>query len=262
MRLRRKKAEPPRPDLTAKESILCDAFAEAARGDGWIPYPEVGTWDLVLVHEEEAIQIGVQAKLRANVEVLRQALRGRQWRQGPRFRAVLVPKCSEAFRYVAALLGVGVYTERHIRDIPRRSHGDYTGRRYRIEALSRPWEHRDPLWLPPVVPDMSGGVPAPSGLTRWRVQAIRLCLRLEARGYVTSKDFNELGISAATWRDRWIVSTGERDGRRFLYRAKPGAELPIEGWREQAAEIGAGDPKLETIRHAARYAAELEGPGS
>lgn len=234
MKLRRKRKEPPRPELGVRESILCDAFAKAARGDGWTVYPELGDWDLVLVRD--GIQVGVQAKLRGNVTVLRQALRGRSWRQGPRFRAVLVPKVTCDFRELATILGLDVYTENHVRVVKHRRWGyTSTDRRLEIETHARPWEHSEALWLPPVVTDRPAGVPCPSSLTRWRVAAIKLCLVLEARGHVTSDDFRKWGIDKGRWVVYgWIKADG-KIGRLTRYTA--GDELPIEGWRDVAAEL-------------------------
>ncbi len=239
MKTRRKRKEPPRPELGAKESILCDAFAAAARGDGWTVYPEVGAWDLVLV--QDGIQVGVQAKLRGNVTVLRQAMRGRSHRTGPRFRAVLVPKATRDFRELAAILGLGVYQEINIRDVRRRV-GYYVDKRRPIETPSRPWEHSEALWLPPVATDRPAGVPCPSGLTRWRVAAIKLCLVLEARGYVTRDDFRKWGIDKTRWVVYgWIKANG-KIGRLTRYIA--GTELPIETWRDVAAELLETDEEL------------------
>ncbi len=257
MKVRRKKKPPGvRTVLTGKESVLCDAFAEAARGDGWIVYPEVGTWDLVLVRSdhEGTIQVGVQAKLRGNVSVLRQALIGRSMRTGPRFRAVLVPKASNDFDYVAHVLGLGVYTGNHIREVEvsKRAFGRTYTRTYprqSIMAPSRPWAHTSPLWLPPVVPRRSGGVAAPSKLSRWRVQAIKLCLVLEARGYVTRDDFRKWGIDKARWvAYGWIKAEG-KIGR--LTRYVIGIDAPIEGWRDVAAELLETDAELLELVKAA-----------
>lgn len=217
------------------ESELCDDFARAAAADGFEVFPEVANWDLVLVRD--GAQVGVQAKLRANFDVLVQAIAGASPRRaGPAHRAVLVPRSSPAFRAVARALRLGVYDHRHVSDHERVSasrRGVYKMRRGAILVPADRWEHKKPLWLPPVAHG-SGGVQSPRPLTRWRVQAIKLCLRLEERGYVTTADFKDLGIPAATWRDRWVRRDGS-EGRLARYVAVEGAELPIEGFREIAA---------------------------
>ena len=88
------------------EAELCAMFRSAAEADGWIVYPEVDGWDLVLVWSGDAPvpeggtgvkkgdQVAVEAKLRANVGAIQQAVTRStyRYRGQPDFRAVLAPK--------------------------------------------------------------------------------------------------------------------------------------------------------------------------
>lgn len=240
------------------EAELCAAFRAAAEGDGWVVYPEVAGWDLVLVWPGESpvppgaadiprgTQVGVEAKLRGNAEVLAQVIGRTRWKGTPRpdFAAVLVPHASDAFETVAGALGVGVYTLRHAAPYRVRRWGDYERERKTI-AAPHARESAEPvvrrgtakrLWLPPVVPTIEAGHPAPSPLTPWRVKAIRLCAILRARGYLTGGDFKDAAVNPQVWRDRWVRNAGkDPEGRGARYVAIAGARLPDVGFEAEAA---------------------------
>lgn len=249
------------------EVDLCAAFRSAAESDGWVVYPETSGWDLVLVWPGEQpvppgaleippdTQVGVEAKLRPNADVLAQVIErcGRYKRSRPDLAAVLVPKAAEPFHTVAGALGVGVYTLRHCGPW-RPARGGYERGRKTITAPI-PRRSRDPvvkgetgqrLWLPPVVPQTPAGTPAPSPLTPWRIQAIRLCAILRERGYVTSQDFTALGINPQIWRDRWLRAEGRvhvegRAAPLSRYVAIPGIDLPDVGFEVEASALLALD---------------------
>lgn len=234
MKIRRRRREP----MPAREAELCERFAAAARHQGWEPYPEVGGWDLVLVWRGEPTrflrtgdQIGVEAKLRAGVEVLAQVLqRGRY--QGPDFRAVLVPKASKDFRFLARELRVPIYDLRDCAIRRRASWGDWPVIQ---PADGLRWEPKRRLWLPPVPLQAPGGQPAPRRLTSWRVAALRLCTLIRDRGFLTSADFTREKIAISTWRDRWIKPdyAAPREGRLLRYVPIPGRGLPDAGYEAE-----------------------------
>lgn len=244
------------------ESEFCARFMEAARRDGWVPYPETSGWDLVLVWSGsgngsrtvggpilEGTQVGVEAKLRPSVEVLCQAYRRVRFhsREKPHHAAVLVPKASRHFKEVAEALSLGVYTEEHCADYSRfvkktrwpEPRPRFYERRY-IGPPSQRLEEANGVWIPPVVPGGPAGVPSPSPLTPWRVSAIRLCNRLREKGYVTSSDFKELGIRAQTFLDQWWIKRDFTGTRTARYVAIPGAALPDTGFEREATELGTG----------------------
>lgn len=229
----------------AVEAQMCDAFMVAAREAGWTCYPETGAWDILLVGPD-GFQCGVQAKLRSNLHVVAQALdglmRGRQ--SGPDVRAVLLPWHDSDMQEVCHSTGIAYFWAEpwsYRRHSPRetdrgviwnlRAPGDFP------DHLIR---HRDPAlrhWLPPVVPGGQAGCPAPMTLTPWKVKAIRLCLRLRARGYVTTRDFKDLDLNPTTWMHQgWLLALGDRDGRHQKLTANPQHRL----FDELHPEIAAG----------------------
>jgi hypothetical protein len=234
--------------VSERESDLCARFRTAAEADGWVVYPEVSGWDLVLVWPGvspvpdgevgpvSGDQVGVHAKLRANADVLWQALTAARDRRRPDYATVLVRVAGEAFRRVASELGLGVYTDRHCG--PWSSRRCAVRPRKRVVAPATRIRDGDRLWLPPVVSDAPAGVPSPSALTPWRVQALRLCGRLRERGYVTRRDFSELGISPTTWLadGRWLVRDGSV-GSLARYVAAPGRDLPDRGFKAELEAI-------------------------
>lgn len=184
------------------EAELCEAFAAAARLQGWTVYPETCGWDLLLV-AADGLQVGVQAKLRGNVEVIAQAVapvafarlygsNSRNPGQGPDHVAALVPLATREFRDVCAECGVLVFAawEGYDHDERRRKvciDAPRPDEKY-LRARRRvfPGGRHD---LPEFVPDVPAGVPSPVRLTEWKVKAIRLCALLRSRGWLTSADF-------------------------------------------------------------------------
>lgn len=230
------------------ESELCALFKKAAQLDGWAVYPEVSEWDLVLIWTGEAPipmnatvinpgdQVAVEAKMRANVQALRQAVTRSTSRRGgsPDFRAVLAPKVGSDFQDVAAMLGIGTFDLKYCQPW---NHGRFRSERERktISAPRKRFERSGGrLWLPPVIPTGEGGMSSPSPLTKWRVQALKMMTHLRSVEFVTSTDFKQLGINMQIWREqRWIVQDG-RKGRYSRYRLNPDhPNLPDKGWEAE-----------------------------
>lgn len=244
------------------ETALCDAFAARARATGWAVYPETGGWDLLLVWTGEApvpspacekadaflsvsffskireiveeydgkleagMQLGIQAKLRANVDVLHQAVNGAEahW-AGPDFRGVLVPNTSEAFNAIASHLGLHVYVE--------------DDREKMVYTPDVKWRAKARVWVPPVVPSWSGGGKSPRTLSAWRVGALKICGLLRLRGWVTKAEFKEAGIEHRSWVSReWIK--GERVAGGYRYRIGAKA-LPDAGYEAERDALTRSD---------------------
>lgn len=225
------------------EAALCAEFVDKLE-PGWTVYPETCDWDLLLVltepqpltdsqhrvYDRTAIkrleagtQVGIEAKLRANCTVLRQALPGTSWcdtenTAGPDFRAVLVPKAGGDFRCVAEHLGIVVLTT----EKPGGYRSPVAGRLEQLLWHSTAWHHARRYKLPEVVPDVPAGVPSPVKLTRWKLGAIKLSMRLRHKGYLVRADFKEFGIDPGRWYNSWLQPDGKvRGGRGLRWVAAP-----------------------------------------
>ncbi len=206
------------------EAGICADFIEAL-GDEWQVYPETEGWDMLLVltrdipsshfghtHLPAGTQVGIEAKLCGNVKVLVQALPSRYAEvmdlPGPDYRAVLVPKCSGEFSELASYLGIVVLTEKPSWDgEPHRNARELSDILLRSNAF--PASERHPL--PEVIPDSIPGSPSPVTVSAWKLKAIKLCILLRDRGYLTIHDFRQHGIDHRRWYNNWIVK-GEKVG--------------------------------------------------
>lgn len=187
------------------EAELCAELVAHARSIGFKAYPETAGQDVLLVAGPDARgfkagdQIGVQAKLRANVQVLAQAMPRDGYSSQPNYYAVLVPVAPKEFVLVAnrlkiTVLSGGAFAEAYIYDPFRRA------RWFRFDT-------RATCWVPECeVEGMPAGTPAPKQLTKWKLAAVKLCMRGVEQGFLTSSDFKEFEVSMTRWRKlRWIV---------------------------------------------------------
>ena len=182
--------------LFARETDLCAAFI-AALPPAWIAYPETGGFDILLVDREAGLQIGVEAKLALNADVIFQAAED-HWATespGPNFRAVLVPSgCSTPMARFSTRVGLTVIQMRKPGSgqpfwpsLPRPDD------RYRLSE----WFELLPIQpqrLPDYVPDVAAGASAPVQLTDWKIRACKLAILLDRRGTVTRDDFKALKL--------------------------------------------------------------------
>ena len=222
------------------EVELCEALIQEASVLGWQAYPETDGWDVLLVRD--SLQIGVQAKMHANFDVIGQALpyRMRSWPRpdppkkadGPHFRAVLIPRSTltSVFHMVAASLRLLLFIA------PRAEpHEVLKAPEFQTEYR---WDTGKPCWLPKTLPRVAAGASGPVSLTRWKQQALRLLARAQLHGFVTSADALELGISMQTFTERpphvlWMVKAGTA-GRRTKWalagsdRKRPDCQHPEE----------------------------------
>lgn len=235
------------------EAEMCEAFASKAREAGWTVYPETAGWDLLLVGDDH-VQIGVQAKLRCNLDVIAQAAepiirnsnRPKSAR-GPDHIVVLVPQATTVFHTVCRLLGIVVIDAR--RQYDRRPRSCAYDVRLEFDAPSL---NRAPLIhatrrefaggrcrLPEFVPDVPAGVPSPIQLTDWKIKAIRMCALLRRRGWVTSADFKAADLSISRWTNGewWLKANGEKFGRLKKYVASGRHPLPDEDHPEIAEQV-------------------------
>lgn len=183
-----------KPDY-ANEGDLCDAFATAIRNWRppahedqwqWTVYPEVAGWDLVLVHPD-GTQIGVEAKMRCNLEVVAETLARTRYRNRPDYVAVLVPKASQPLKEVCHHLKILTFDAVKISRFEKETAAPKMWSRLGI-ILTDPFLTKDPerLSLPPIPLQSGGGRPNPHTLSAWRVGALRILIRIKRDGYVTS----------------------------------------------------------------------------
>ncbi len=200
----------------ATEVDLCAAFI-AALPKEWTAYAETAGWDILLVRRADGFQIGVQAKLQFNAHVLTQAIEGGHWYHatsaGPDCRAVLVPADDIRMSTIANFIGITVIA---FRAAGEHVHGYHRRASFQPQLPDR---HHDTYWyewcpakrheLPEYVPDVAAGAPAPNQLTYWKIQAAKICVLLETRGFVTREDFKALHIDHRRWiaKDGWLVKS-------------------------------------------------------
>ena len=230
-----------------READLCAAFIEAAAADGWTAYPEQGGWDILLVRR--GVQIGVQAKLKANEHVLVQAVGNVGKDDGPHYRAVLVGgfpgRTNEAetertnrFYTIAQHLRLIVfddpqsrlYASRHPRgrwclwsaDRNLSRYQWYRGiqkpelRHYRRKTIKT-------VWLPPFVPKLEAGIPSPRSISPWKICACELEKIAITKGWVCLSDAREVIRKAGA----------ECRGSTLLNRFYRNTGLAIEGGRQR-----------------------------
>lgn len=180
-------------------------------------YPETSNVDLLLVSRssreciEAGDQIAIEAKMTANLKVLTQALPGGRPHTGPNYHAVLVPRASNEFLTIARRLRIIVF---------QAVAWDGTKELFKKLILPKPFRHfyPKPLWVPSLELKTEAGVPSPKSITPFKVAALRLCAIAEVRGWLTSTDFSEAGVSMSTWYSlRWVKNSGKKSGRYVQY---------------------------------------------
>lgn len=188
------------------EADLCAAFIAMAQKDGWVSYAETHSWDILLVGKD-GVQIGIQAKLKFNLQVLSQAVEspyGYWDHAGPDFRAVLVPECGG--HSLCSALGMTMIFASGPSFCPSLPSSRY--------GAPSDWHYLNPLRrheLPKYIPDVVAGSSAPIQLTKWKIGALRIAAILELRGFVTRKDFSINSIDHRRFiaSDGWLIAGAE-----------------------------------------------------
>ena len=262
----------PNPDAPryATEAEMCAHFMEYAGIVGWACYPETAGWDVLCVRRD-GYQLGVQAKLRANVQVLQQAVARETWTDGPDFRAVLVPRWerrAESLRDFSPYIGVTVITARGpgkltARGEVRHGYGPLTCFEPALPDESQTWwrqqwfealpsrRHR----LPEYIPDVKAGAPSPTQLTAWKISAIKIAILLERYGAVTRADFKALGIDHRRWVAAGSASWLQPDRARGGFVLPPNSGL-VDGFKREhprnygeiAADFEKWNPRQAAIK--------------
>jgi hypothetical protein len=199
----------------ALEKDMVAAFAAALggrAGEAWTLYHETAGFDVLAVHRD-GYQVGIEAKLSMNVEVVVQALPGHHSVDtGPDYRAVLVPyrKAFKPSGLRALLPHLGLNVLSVYNSYPGAAEPRWMLSGYMPDEASM-YHHQQEWWnwnpsqrcqVPDYIPDVCGGDKAPLALTPWKVQAIKLCVLLDRRGHVSRKDMQNLGLSPSRWTER------------------------------------------------------------
>lgn len=218
------------------EAALCDCFlASLKKLGGWTAYPETAGFDILAVYDATGHQLGIEAKLALNAKVADQILPdhymgyGTEWREGPDFRAVIVPSITDASAGIAKMLrilgvmvwapepgySIGLHFDRCLA-----SYGSGHPDRRAYDAEHGPLDDWDMAWhdwnparrcaLPEIVPTVRCGVPAPLRLTPWKIGALRVLAQLEVEGFVTAKSVRDCGVDARRFcaSDGWLEQLG------------------------------------------------------
>jgi len=171
----------------------------------------------------DGFQIGIQAKLKFNAAVVTQCLEQYGFsadHAGPDCRAVLIPSNEQGFETICAYIGLMVIT---IGPEARWSHKNKLENTYRFHPQlptlppngHREWHEWLPAKrhkLPEYVPDVAAGSAAPVQLTEWKINAIKMCILLARRGYLTRADFKHVRMDHRRWlpgAQRWLVIADE-----------------------------------------------------
>jgi hypothetical protein len=241
--------------MKSSEADLCQEFRVFLESRGFVVYPEVSTWDLVAKRDTTVTsdlkvkdwkhgeffdnnwQLGFQAKLFANVDVLHQSICDAT--RGPELRFILVPRASSEFIEVARKLGVGVV----VRDVITKCWGRKKTSRspdgFRFYTNGVVWGSK-PLELPSISTDLVAGGRSPKQLTKWRERALGICRLARTRGWVTSEDFKTSSIDMGRWiQAGWLVCTGSKTsskGRPIkIYALAP--TNPEIGWEKISEQL-------------------------
>jgi hypothetical protein len=215
----------------SSEAEMCSAFMVELRARGCRVFPEFVGWDMV-VELPMGCLVGIEAKLRPNVKVLAQAVRG----DAVDVHAVLVPRANQDFQVVAAHVQLLVlqtdskYTNGTGAFLGARAAWLVREEPHFDEALLR--RPRKRAELPPGEPlHAIAGAPAPLRITDWKLAAVKLCLLAEAQGgHILSTDFEAAKVDMKIWLRRgWLEFWAEeKRGRKKIrsYRLAAGNGVP------------------------------------
>jgi hypothetical protein len=194
------------------EAALGAAFiAWATRHEGVQCYAEWWGWDILVVFPDGQ-QLGIQAKLRLNADVIGQASPSvydfESNTQGPDFRGVLVPEVGRGNLFsVARLLGLIVFSS-----APHGEFGPDLDGRSRTYGPWTDWNYPRRHDLPPTPTDAVAGSPCPVTLTPWKLAALEVLAELELRGTITTQQMKARGVDPRRWiAYSWLVP-GEKRG--------------------------------------------------
>lgn len=200
------------------EADLCKAFSAWALVQGWKSYAETAGWDILLIGPGDE-QFGIQAKLRFNATLLRQALPVpsdyADRNIGPDRRGILLPTRDSEISEVCAAMGIGYF---YAGEPPHRLYGEVPtplGFYPRIDVCDCDWNPAKRCEVPEFVPDVAAGASSPIQLTKWKIAALRVCAALEVRGEITAAEIRKYGIDPRRWMNpaqQWLIAKPDCKG--------------------------------------------------
>lgn len=216
------------------ENELCNIFIEYAKKNNWRVFPETSNFDILIVKNN--FQVGIQAKLKPNIDVIAQSL-DHSHEKSPNIKAILVPQATRKFKLVCKALKIYV-----IEGVIKKCKVENNGKKINIKVY---WDKeiktilpnennkyylrisKNKCWIPDVEINTPAGVKSPKRITEWKVKAVKICIKLNEKKFLTSMDFKLANLSMIIWRSKkWIIDSGEREGRMIKYIKNPIAILP------------------------------------
>jgi hypothetical protein len=114
---------------------------------------------------------------------------------------------------ITVIQGMGPREDRYFRAAKGpRFHPELPDKKSSVWSWRDDWVERCPdkrCDLPEYVPDVTGGHSAPVALTTWKIQAIKVAILLETKGFVTRADIKALKIDPSRWTQFWLRNNGE-----------------------------------------------------
>lgn len=213
------------------EADLCKQFSEYAVREGWMVCNEHEGWDMMLHRESTGEQLGIQAKLLGNVQVVWQAFRGMQRERTPDVGVVLVPKASPELRGVCLALGLAVAES-------NTSRSDLAAGYYHFEVTmpvgKEETRMRQRCSVPKHPNEAPAGVPSPRKFTKYTERELRLEVLFHRRGgWVNTKDFQRVGLRTTNL-PPWLCRTRSNHFEQVIGSDLPSKHHPSAFVRAQA----------------------------
>lgn len=223
------------------EADLCREFSAHAENLGWEVHPEVSGWDLLL-QATDAVrcsgiapgdQIGVQAKVRPNLEVIAQTLRYSSYVSGPHYRAILVPELVKASRYTFPPIA------HELRCLLFHKNKWKGWANVLLEVPIHYRLHFDSTcWVPPYDNVQGGGHASPTTVSDWKIRAVTFCIQYQSKTF-TAADLRYRNLAYSTFKSAgWLKEVGKA-GRARLYKLDPDAKTPDKKYVWLADQIRA-----------------------
>jgi hypothetical protein len=180
------------------EYEMCDEFIELNKGD-WDIYPECYGYDMLMFSNDLDIQIGVQAKLRNNLQVIYQILNntelfgGNLKKIGPHYRAVLTPiKYDHRYNILCQHINVIKLSVESVTTIM-----NYHMFLNKYSPLGFSEHHT----RPPMRLNDSPGKSSPKSLSQWRINALKIMNKYYEQGYILSPQLRELKLDPSMFKN-------------------------------------------------------------